>query len=402
MITLAAYMNPRLFFYRGVARALCQLFRRSPPEMLSRRIQTGAQPGGFWFHASSVGELEGLLPLIQECAARQKVSAVSVWSHSGDAALLKLRSELNVPVLRAPHEGDWIEQLQIAAPVAVVTYRYEAWPDLWASCSLQGIPLLLIGARMRTSLRVVSRILRVLGVSFPKLGGTVFDSREIPSLTRHFPQSRFLESPNPRWQRAWVRVSGEPSLESRRVAEKIAKLSRPVVFLSQIWESDFDHLGLDLGQWAGGVVLFPHSLDRRNVSVLEQKLAARNIAEFLVVEESGVLAELYRFADCVYVGGGFERGIHSVIEPACAGVPIACGPMRVEEFEETRLLLQRGQLRVLSSAADWAGCVEAWKTQLASQKSGSSLAPEFGELPSGFWWGLLHSQAFVDLETQHG
>ena len=48
--------------------------------------------------------------------------------------------------------------------------------------------------------------------------------------------------------------------------------------------------------------------------------------DVLLVNQYGVLLQLYRAADIVYVGGGFEGSIHTVIEPAAMGAPVFCGP----------------------------------------------------------------------------
>ena len=54
----------------------------------------------------------------------------------------------------------------------------------------------------------------------------------------------------------------------------------------------------------------------------------------------GVLAALYGAGSMAYVGGGFGRaGLHSVLEPAAWGVPVAFGP-RWGESRDAALLLR--------------------------------------------------------------
>lgn len=45
----------------------------------------------------------------------------------------------------------------------------------------------------------------------------------------------------------------------------------------------------------------------------------------IIVDKIGYLLSLYSLGDVAYVGGGFGRGIHSVVEPAGFGIPIICG-----------------------------------------------------------------------------
>lgn len=62
----------------------------------------------------------------------------------------------------------------------------------------------------------------------------------------------------------------------------------------------------------------------------------------LVVDTVGMLAYIYRYGAMAYVGGGFTRLIHSVIEAAVYGIPVAFGP-RIERQNNPRILLDNGQ-----------------------------------------------------------
>ncbi|HMJ60084.1 MAG TPA: hypothetical protein VK467_13170, partial [Gemmatimonadales bacterium] len=71
----------------------------------------------------------------------------------------------------------------------------------------------------------------------------------------------------------------------------------------------------------------------------------------IVVDRVGILADLYALADAAFVGGGFHRaGLHSVLEPAVFGVPIAIGP-HWEMSRDAGLLLARGGAVALPSDA---------------------------------------------------
>ncbi len=49
-------------------------------------------------------------------------------------------------------------------------------------------------------------------------------------------------------------------------------------------------------------------------------------AQVMIVDFVGALAYIYRYASWAYVGGGFTRLLHSVIEPAVYGIPVSFGP----------------------------------------------------------------------------
>jgi 3-deoxy-D-manno-octulosonic-acid transferase len=69
----------------------------------------------------------------------------------------------------------------------------------------------------------------------------------------------------------------------------------------------------------------------------------------IVVDRVGILADLYALADVAFVGGGYHRaGLHSVLEPAVFGVPVAVGP-HWHMSRDATLLIERGGAVALSA-----------------------------------------------------
>ena len=59
------------------------------------------------------------------------------------------------------------------------------------------------------------------------------------------------------------------------------------------------------------------NLSERNVDRMEALIESAELTDrVLIVKEMGILVELYRLADWVFVGGGFGKGIHSLLD-AC-------------------------------------------------------------------------------------
>jgi 3-deoxy-D-manno-octulosonic-acid transferase len=61
-------------------------------------------------------------------------------------------------------------------------------------------------------------------------------------------------------------------------------------------------------------------------------------ARVVVVDRVGVLAEAYAAAHVAYVGGAFSTGVHSVIEPAIASLPVVFGPRHQNSFEALQMV----------------------------------------------------------------
>jgi 3-deoxy-D-manno-octulosonic-acid transferase len=75
---------------------------------------------------------------------------------------------------------------------------------------------------------------------------------------------------------------------------------------------------------------------------LQARATSENIPDpsvrVVIVDTVGVLAEAYAHAHVAYVGGAFSTGVHSVIEPAIAGLPVVCGPRFDNSFEAVQLM----------------------------------------------------------------
>ena len=65
-------------------------------------------------------------------------------------------------------------------------------------------------------------------------------------------------------------------------------------------------------------------------------------ANILVIDNIGMLSQLYHYADITYVGGGFDAGgIHNVLEPAVFGKPVIFGPV-YQKFSEAVDMVESG------------------------------------------------------------
>jgi 3-deoxy-D-manno-octulosonic-acid transferase len=130
------------------------------------------------------------------------------------------------------------------------------------------------------------------------------------------------------------------------------RLNQRLIFGS-MWDSEVDLINDKIIEENGHSRLFisivPHHIDAYSIELFKQKLAHKT--ELYIIFEStsktemdnfvrqylerggvfifaikGVLCELYSYHGLSYVGGGFGKGIHSVLEPIVSGCLCLCGP----------------------------------------------------------------------------
>ena len=99
------------------------------------------------------------------------------------------------------------------------------------------------------------------------------------------------------------------------------------------------------------VILVPHEIEKNNLNAMIKKLQtnffkpilfsnikkSNDIYNLIIIDKVGILADLYKYATLAYVGSGFGRGVHSVIEPGVYGCVVSFGP-NIEMLDEAKYI----------------------------------------------------------------
>ena len=113
------------------------------------------------------------------------------------------------------------------------------------------------------------------------------------------------------------------------------------------------------------MIIAPHHVDSENISricnewkafnpVVYSQINASKLSEtnVMVIDCMGKLMQLYKYAKIAFVGGGFGKGIHNVLEPATFGLPLAFGP-NFNKFKEANDLISLDVATVINSSSDF-------------------------------------------------
>jgi 3-deoxy-D-manno-octulosonic-acid transferase len=96
----------------------------------------------------------------------------------------------------------------------------------------------------------------------------------------------------------------------------------------------------------------------------------------LLLDRVGVLAECYRHADWVMVGGSFRGKVHNVMEPAAWAKPITVGP-HYGNSPEAVGMVESGAISAVSSAPGLAAVLGAWMSDPVRASTQGSAARDF-------------------------
>jgi 3-deoxy-D-manno-octulosonic-acid transferase len=117
-------------------------------------------------------------------------------------------------------------------------------------------------------------------------------------------------------------------------------------------------------------VFAPHEVDRSNIERLEKLLKVKHVrfsefnelsadARVLIIDNIGMLSSAYRYAYIAAIGGGFGKGIHNILEPACWGIPVIFGP-NFKKFREAVDLIDKGGAKSFLTFDDFKQILDLW------------------------------------------
>jgi 3-deoxy-D-manno-octulosonic-acid transferase len=77
------------------------------------------------------------------------------------------------------------------------------------------------------------------------------------------------------------------------------------------------------------------------------------------MDNIGMLSSAYKYAYISAIGGGFGKGIHNILEPACWGIPVMFGP-RYTRFREAVELKAAGGAKSFVAYDDFEQILTGW------------------------------------------
>ncbi len=119
-------------------------------------------------------------------------------------------------------------------------------------------------------------------------------------------------------------------------------------------------------------VIAPHEMEESRIEHLLREVKGGAVRytqlpsdftdkQVLILDTVGLLSRVYGSAEWAYIGGGFGVGIHSTLEAAVYGMPVAFGP-RYHKFNEARDLIALGAGYSVKNGVE----LKAWFDELKS------------------------------------
>lgn len=343
-VRIAALWNPQ-------ARLLAKGWRHSFDNL--SRLQ-GKEVA--WFHAASLGEFEQARPVLEQFHRQHPTYAICLtfFSPSG----YEVRKDYNLADVIAYLPLDtprlarrWVKELN---PQVTFFVKYEFWYNMLINLKESNIPTYIFSAIFRPSQYFFRPCIgRWFRNQLQCYSHIFVQNEESCRLLNRVGLSHVSIAGDTRFDRVHDIASQAPAHPE---VEKFIS-NKPVLLAGSSWDSDEENLHYFLQHYTGDIklILAPHMIDEAHLQRIEALFDHKTVRythlnndaestsqSVLIIDNIGMLSSLYRYATIAYIGGGFGKGIHNILEAVTFGKPVAFGPNYLKFKEAVDIIAEGG------------------------------------------------------------
>jgi 3-deoxy-D-manno-octulosonic-acid transferase len=325
--------------------------RRNIFERLKEAI--GDNKNIVWFHSASLGEFEQGRPVIEELRLRNPDVKILLTFFSPSGYEIRKNYPLADFIFYLPvdYKHNAEKFLDIVNPTAVYFIKYEFWHNYLKTIQERNIRVYCFSAIFRP------------GQAFFQWYGSWYkqvlycfthifvQNDQSKVLLQNIGLKNVTVTGDTRFDRVFQIASQTKNLP---IVEQF-KNAKPIIIAGSTWPADEINLVEYINQcnFDCKFIIAPHEIHHTNIEQLTvvikrpvlwySQAGGVNPKNFdvLIIDNIGMLSSIYQYANCAYIGGGFGKGIHNILEAATFGLPVVFGP-EYKKFQEANDLINMG------------------------------------------------------------
>ena len=326
----------------------------------------------YWFHCSSHGEYLQVEQIINGLKKKDNNSIIllSFFSPSG---FVNCKNDNVDCKIYLPFDFLWTikKAIKIVSPNAIILANNDIWYNFLNVSQSKNIKTYLIGAESKQFHKNIFStayyIYKPIYFSFSKIFAV--DENDQKNIFNYLKNKTISEIPitgNPRFDQ----VIQRSKKQHERVKIDISK-REDILLMASMHKEDRNMILAQLIKYLKNTNIQvywishePNSQENKYLSNIfnRNSLSTEVIdsiksigqvnSRIVIINAVGVLADLYWITKVTYVGGGFSSGVHNLMEPAVAGVPMIFGP-RYKKFKEAVEIVSQNAGFSISKSIDF-------------------------------------------------
>lgn len=311
------------------------------PEKSARRI---------WFHISSLGEYEQAKPLLKLLSEENSL-IITFFSPSGYDVKKENPFTKHVFYLPLDTNKNAKDFIDLVKPDAAIFVKYDLWYHYISTLHSLNIPAVLISALFKPKQVYFKWYGTFFRTLLKKLSWIYTQDEYSVDLLRTINYHHALSAGDTRVD------SVEHNTRDVKILPelKLALGDERVLIVGSSYDQEEELIKqlIENKVWTDKVVLAPHNIDELHLSRISKRFGStcirfsewdrqvESIPQVLVIDNIGMLKQLYALSTLAFIGGGFGKTVHNTLEPAAFGIPIIFGP-HFEKFTEAVEMVKRG------------------------------------------------------------
>ncbi len=356
------------FYFIGIS--IAQFFNPKAKKWIVGRQNTfenlrnfaSENPNNIWVHCASVGEFEQGVPLINQLEnnyPNHKI-LISFFSPSGYEYAKEKHPNLSIIYLPIDTKRNAKKWYSILKPKAIFFIKYEFWHHFILHAKKNQTPLFIVSAIFWKELFFFKKYGGFFRKSLHNVQHFFVQNQESKKLLEEIGLKNCTITGDTRFER--VIQLKNTDYENKQIEE--FQGGSPIFMAGSIWDGDIEILKkiINILPKNYKIILAPHepnNFDYARFSEYSTCFYSKKVlagSKIMYIDTIGILSKIYRYANLIYVGGGFGKGIHNVLEPAVYNLPVLIGP-NYSRFEEAKKLKEIGLLQIISSGESVKGVI---------------------------------------------
>ncbi|NNF32664.1 MAG: hypothetical protein HKN68_01055 [Saprospiraceae bacterium] len=328
-----------------------------------------------WVHAASSGEYQQVLPIMKAYKAKHPETryVLTFFSPSGYQQWANETIADAVGYLPWETSGDLTTFIDTIQPSCVWIVKNEFWFHFLSRLQKKKIPVIFISTFVKRNSHIFFPYFRDIVIKVSHF--FVQDENS----AAHFKENGINH----------VTVTGDTRIDhvlsltdkQREIPrlETLKKHNSMVFVYGSIYPEDMKIIQPFISEYSEDVhIIVPHNVSVENINKILFKLNRpatkysdeSTLVSPVIIDAIGILNQIYQLADCVYIGGGFNHGIHNTLEPAVYGIPLLFGP-KYQKFPEALEFIKLGLAKNVNTNLEFSSGVQSLLNDKEAIKSKS-------------------------------
>ncbi|MDC1106304.1 glycosyltransferase N-terminal domain-containing protein [Prolixibacteraceae bacterium] len=310
-----------------------------------------------WVHCASLGEFEQGRPLIERIKAKDPSQKILVTFFSPSGYEVRKNFELADVVLYLPLDTKKNAQRLLSTINIRKAYfiKYEFWYYFLNELHRRSIDTYLVSGIFRPS----QIFFKPYGKWYARILHNFTFLYLQNEISKDLLQSIGIHNTQILGDTRFDRVHDIALTANDLPLVETFKQNQKVIVCGSTWPED-EAVLLDYVNESKNIkwIIAPHEVSESHILSLKDRLTKKSVFfsnlkeedpsqfDIIIADGYGYLTSLYKYADIAYVGGGFGKSIHNILEAATFGAPIVFGPKHSKFKEAVDLIDLKGSFNV--------------------------------------------------------